>query len=476
MARRGILDYVLGGAVGGLEGLAQQRAAEDEKKRLNEALARQQGMDAMDRARFLRESGYRVAPPAYDTEDPAARSILPSLEMPSAAPSSGTRAGGALSAALNRGMGVDTTQPSLSRPSFGAAPLAMDSGGSRMTEMFERAQETRPAQEAIAASVDLPGGMGAMRFNAPETAAQIAARAMADYEAKKKTDALIAAQAKADERKALDENARSLADVYVSAFINEDGKPMPYAQALAAAKSGKTPLDLGFAQKPMTEEERQRLAIMQGNLDVSRGQLGVARDRLTLDRTRERSTTKPTERFSGDYTQTLDKIADFLPTTDPKTGKLIAPKRPLSPEKSLLVQEGSPERGFLGRAALVGASTLGYDTSEEQLYNTLAKEVATAYAMKEQQGRNVSNADLLNRQSQITMQPNEIGNLEIQKVKGDRLQQWAKLLQSGAPIPQVKAGETIVPPRLNETIESLRDAGFREAEINAYFAQKGGGK
>ena len=57
MARRGILDYVLGGAVGGLEGLAQQRAAEDEKKRLNEALARQQGMDAMDRARFLRESG-----------------------------------------------------------------------------------------------------------------------------------------------------------------------------------------------------------------------------------------------------------------------------------------------------------------------------------------------------------------------------------------------------------------------------------
>jgi hypothetical protein len=46
MARRGILDYVLGGAVGGLEGLAQQRAAEDEKKRLNDALMRQQGIDA----------------------------------------------------------------------------------------------------------------------------------------------------------------------------------------------------------------------------------------------------------------------------------------------------------------------------------------------------------------------------------------------------------------------------------------------
>ena len=45
MARRGILDYVLGGAVGGLEGLAQQRAAEDEKKRMAEAANRQSMLD-----------------------------------------------------------------------------------------------------------------------------------------------------------------------------------------------------------------------------------------------------------------------------------------------------------------------------------------------------------------------------------------------------------------------------------------------
>ena len=47
MARRGFLDYVLGGAVGGLEGLAQKRAAEEEKKRMADALARQVRMDAM---------------------------------------------------------------------------------------------------------------------------------------------------------------------------------------------------------------------------------------------------------------------------------------------------------------------------------------------------------------------------------------------------------------------------------------------
>ena len=50
MARRGFLDYVMGGAVGGLEGLAQQRAAEDEKKRIADALARQVRMDAMTTA------------------------------------------------------------------------------------------------------------------------------------------------------------------------------------------------------------------------------------------------------------------------------------------------------------------------------------------------------------------------------------------------------------------------------------------
>ena len=265
MARRGFLDYVLGGAVGGLEGLAQKRAAEEERKRMADAAA-------MDRARLLMQLNYRVAPDAYDTEDPAARSVLPPLEMPSAAPPSATRAGGALSAALNRGFGVDATKPSLSRPSFGAAPLELDSRTTRMTEVLGRGQEARAAQEAIAASVDLGGGMK-VRFNAPESAAQITARKLADYEAQKRADAAIAAQAKADERKALDENARALAEVYVSAFVDRNGKPISAAQALAAAKSGKTPLELGFSEKPMSAYESGSLAIAQRNAAVNEGKL-----------------------------------------------------------------------------------------------------------------------------------------------------------------------------------------------------------
>ena len=175
MARRGFLDYVLGGAVGGLEGLAQKRAAEEEKKRMADAAA-------MDRARLLMQLNYRVAPPADDTIDPAARSILPSLEMPSAAPPPATRASGALSAALNRGMGVDATKPSLSRPSFGSAPLELDSRTTRMTEVLGRGQEARAAQEAIAASVDLGGGMK-VRFNAPESDDAKLDRELKRYEA-----------------------------------------------------------------------------------------------------------------------------------------------------------------------------------------------------------------------------------------------------------------------------------------------------
>jgi hypothetical protein len=171
MARRGFLDYVLGGAVGGLEGLAQQRAAEAEKKRMADAAA-------MDQARFLISSGFRIAPP--ETEDPAARSILPPLEMPSTtraslspmtmpsiAPRPSAGVSRALSAAVNRGMGVDPTKSSLSR-GLNVDPLAMDRSGSRMTEMFEAAKDTRAAQEAIAASVNLPSGQ-TIRLLAPES-------------------------------------------------------------------------------------------------------------------------------------------------------------------------------------------------------------------------------------------------------------------------------------------------------------------
>lgn len=201
MARRGFLDYVLGGAVGGLEGLAQKRAAEEERKRMADAAA-------MDQARFLISSGFRIAPP--ETEDPAARSILPPLEMPSTtrsslspmtmpstAPRPSAGASKALSAALNLGMGVDPTKSSLSR-GLNVDPLAMDRSGSNMMEMFERAKQTRAAQDAIAASVTLPGGQK-VRFNAPESDDAKLDRELRKYEAQQ---GVITARQKAEQDRA----------------------------------------------------------------------------------------------------------------------------------------------------------------------------------------------------------------------------------------------------------------------------------
>jgi hypothetical protein len=421
MARRGFgstaLRAALGAVTGVAEGLQQRDVVAAEKQRMADALARQQEMDAMDRARFLMQSNFRIAPEAYTTEDPAARSVLPPLEMPSAAPSSGARAGGALSAALNRGMGVDTTQPSMSRPGFGAKPLAMDSGGSRMTEMFERAAPTRPAQEAIAASVDLPGGMK-MRFNAPETAAQITARTMADYEAKKKADAAIAAQAKADERKALDENDRELADVYVSAFVNRNGNPISFAQALAAVKSKKSPLDLGFSEKPMTEEERQRLSIMQG-------ELGVSRDRLAFDKTQELQTKAEK---AAKLAAAKKAANDVLPTVIAASNAVSKwgdnEIKSLNPFLIATQSAATLEGGTWGAVKSKALSKLGI-TNLDKEYLQYASAVADAVARASEVGV-LTNQDINRFRSQVSF---DGGENETQiRFKLNNLKSWASWL------------------------------------------------
>jgi len=273
MARRGFggtaLRAALGAVTGVAEGLQQRDVVAAEKKRMADAAA-------MDQARLLMQLNYRVAPEPYDTEDPAARSILPPLEMPSTtraslspmtmpstAPRPSAGASGALSAVLNRDFKVDPTQPSFFR-GLNADPLALDSRTTNMTEVLGRGQQARAAQDAIAASVTLPGGQK-VRFNAPESAAQVAARTLADYEAKKRVDATIEAQGKAGERKAKEQGEKDLADAYAAAFVDQRGKPISAAQAIAAAKSGDNPLELGFSEKPMTEEQRQRLAILRAN-------------------------------------------------------------------------------------------------------------------------------------------------------------------------------------------------------------------
>jgi hypothetical protein len=164
-------------------------------------------------------------------------------------------------------MGVDATKPSLSR-GFGADPLALDSRTTRMTEVLGRGQEARAAQEAIAASVTLPGGQK-VRFNAPESAAQVAARTLAGYEAQKKVEATIAAQTKADERKAEgDANSASIA----AAKTAWKAAGLSDAKAEIAARTGAKFGDVLMSDKDMK------------TLGISNAQLKLAQDRFAFDK------------------------------------------------------------------------------------------------------------------------------------------------------------------------------------------------
>jgi hypothetical protein len=320
-----------------------------------------------------------------------------------------------------------------------ANPLttALDTATTRMKD-FERQQSSLPANPAM--QMQLPG-VGRIGFRGPETEEEKSQRSYDEAMRVEQGKRTLNAQDEQAKSRSNAERVRATASLLKKTYRTSDGKPLSDEAAQYAAESGKTPIELGLVEKPMSEAERKNL--------------GATWARINIDQQRAKDSggsVPPTDRFSQDFTPTLNKISDFLPTTDPKTGELVAPKRALSGAKSFLVSEGEPGGSFIGRAALFGASQAGVDTSEEQIYATLAREVATAYAMREQQGRNVSNADLANRKAQVSMLPNEIGNLEIQKVKGDRLRQWATALSSGVEIPQVRPGETASAPKVPMTI------------------------
>ena len=351
MARRGFggtaLRAALGAVTGVAEGLQQRQVVADEKKRMADAAA-------MDRARLLMQLNYRVAPDADDTIDPAARSILPSLEMPSAAPPPATRASGALSAALNRGFGVDATKPSLSRPSFGADPLALDSRTTRMTEVLGRGQEARAAQEAIAASVDLGGGMK-VRFNAPESAAQVAARTLAGYEAQKKVEATIAAQTKADERKAEGDakNANiALAKTAWKAAGLSDAKAE--VAALTGAKYG----DVMMSDKDMK------------TLGISYAELKLAQDKFKFDQEQAPANEIEKRLPTGARTEIADYIAAIR--TLQEAEKEVAN----NPKAFGLMPVIYAKGGILGRAMRErseGENSEAYTKARAQMQSALMK-------------------------------------------------------------------------------------------------------
>jgi hypothetical protein len=296
-----------------------------------------------------------------------------------------------------------------------------------MTEVLGRGQEARAAQEAIAASVTLPGGQK-VRFNAPESAS---GKAQREYEDAMRTErGKLALSATQDVQKQKELESKFVADV---AKLVKTGVPESQAVQTLMLKGTYGDLFTSPAEKARILLDREKF-----NLDVAE---------FNFEKTK---TTGGQIGTGLDYTTDLQKINEFLPSVDPKTGKTVPAKRELSGAKLLTVQQGGLGGSLVGQAGTLAASMGGADLGNEQIYNTTASGIATAFAIQEQRGRNVSDRDVKNRIEQVTLTPTEVGNLEVQALKANRLRQWINALSSNR-IQQINPGETGFLPAIETT-------------------------
>ena len=393
------LQAALAGLGGGIESAQQYRVAKDEKKRMADAAA-------LDQARFLMQAGFRVAPDAYDTEDPAARSILPPLEMPSAsAPPSATRAGGALSAALNRGFGVDATKPSLSRPSFGSAPLALDSRTTRMTEVLGRGQEARAAQEAIAASVNLPSGMN-MRFLAPETAS---GKAQREYEDAMRTErGKLELSATQDVQKQKELESKFVADV---AKLVKTG--VPEAQAVQTLMLKGTYGDLF-----MSPAEKARNLLDRQNYNLKVDEFNFNKTVVNQTKAQKAATLAAAKKAANDVLPTVIAASNAVSKWGEAEVKSLSPFRIAAQNAAVL------EGGLWGAIKSKALSKTGITDLDKQ-YLQYASAVADAVARASEVGV-LTNQDINRFRSQVSF---DGGENETQiRFKLANLKSWASWL------------------------------------------------
>jgi len=400
------LQLALGSVGSGIQGYGQARAAreeqEREQKRMAEAANRQSMLDQI----ALVEKGFVERGARQDRTKAAAPAIG---AMVNTALSSVGVGGGPV------GMLPDLSAVEKTAGMYGTTPAQSFTVGGKTYDQMQTTQEQN--------------AMGR-------------AQALQDAEAKKTAELAAIARDKAAQRQIKDQDERDLASAYVAAFTGRDGKPMPMAQALAAAKSGKTPLDLGFAQKPMTEEEQQRLAIMKGNLDVSRGQLGVSKDRLAFDKTKE---SQPKIEKDAKLTAAKKAANDVLPTVIAASNAVSKwgdnEIKSLNPFLIATQSAATLEGGTWGAVKSKALSKLGI-TNLDKEYLQYASAVADAVARASEVGV-LTNQDINRFRSQVSF---DGGENETQiRFKLNNLKSWASWLANSKKNIDAADGSATVP-------------------------------
>lgn len=411
MARRGFggmtaLRAALGAATGVAEGLQERELLAAKRKQEEEA-------NALARFSALRAAGFGFAP-VRTAADPAAREAF-ALETPDlpAPTMGGSQLGTALAKATQGGLGVSGRPTGMLDTPIS---LALDTSKTRQFERGAGMQAATPAERIKIGGMEL----GLVSPEAMES--RKSQQAIDTYRRQRQVDVESDIAKKDAERKAKEQD-------FVKDVEKLTKSGVPEAKAIQTIVLGGKYNDLFMSPEAQA---------MQSWRNAS---LALEREKFEFDKTKRAD---EGQTGSVDYTAELQIIQDFLPTVGPD-GKVAPPKRTLSGPKSLAVQQGGQGGTFVGQAANLGLSGLGADMTNEQLYNSIAEGIATSYAMQEQKGKNVSDKDIANRISQIKVLPNEVGSLEVQRLKGQRLLQWANSLKQGN-VPQVAPGQTATPP------------------------------
>ena len=150
-----------------------------------------------------------------------------------------------------------------------------------------------------------------------------------------------------------------------------------------------------------------------------------------------------------DFKRDLVALEQFMPSETTENGKrkTVAPQRKLSSWKLAMVRDAGGNNAVLG-GMLAAQNIFNQDFSNEMAYYTTAAGIAQRYAIEEQRGRNVSDLDIKNRVRQVTVQPEEVGNAEVELLKAARMRQWIRALENPASIPQIEPGKTVTLPLL----------------------------
>jgi hypothetical protein len=436
------LQAALAGVSGGITGAQQYREMEAKRKREAEAANMQRDLF---RLQLIQASGGRLAPPTEPVR--AAAPAAPAMAMPSTdtvlqralartqTQEFGPMATPATQAALEPGrrqaLGMET--PPLARTSLGEL-LDRQTGrlgvaGAMPTPMAEsapapvRLTSQPPAMPTPTRRRETLGGMEFELLTAADQKAQEDAefdRAIAGLSQEEQSIARLArrlpqaavqsilkSRETSAERTVKDQEREGTITLLQNAYVGPDGKPLPRAQAEYAARMGKDPIDLGFVTRPMSPEDRERL-------NIARGNLKVAQDRLKMDKGAKQDAVADVQNF---YDAERKTIAEFMPTKEvDKQGKVIYKKPAILPGSISLKLTKSDWTNWLA----------GEDA---QRYASAVKRISDSYAVAKE-GRGASNADKESYLNAVMVRPGEFGNYRLMDEKWTRLQSYINFLES----------------------------------------------